>query len=202
MNVLKILGIGYLLGCISPAAILGKLKNVNLKKEGTGNLGATNTAFVLGRRSGIFVLVTDILKSVLSAKISCALFPNLLYAGMIACIGCILGHCFPAFMQFQGGKGVAVFAGMVVMYNPWYAIPIVIIGSALIMILNTGVAAPIFACLLFPVLVAWHSADRVEIWLAAIASIVLIITHRENLKKAFARKEDISVKDFLKKMVS
>ena len=66
MNVLKILGIGYLLGCISPAAILGKLKNVNLKKEGTGNLGATNTAFVLGRRSGIFVLVTDILKSVLT----------------------------------------------------------------------------------------------------------------------------------------
>ena len=89
MNIFKILGIGYLFGCISPAAILGKLQNVNLKKEGTGNLGATNTALVLGPRSGMVVLVSDIVKTFLSAKVSCALFPDLLHAGMFTCIGCI-----------------------------------------------------------------------------------------------------------------
>ena len=134
MRVIVSLTIGYLMGCISPAAIISKIKNVNLRETGTKNLGATNTALVLGKRAGMMVLIVDILKSIMSAKLVKVLFPQAVCAGMIACIGCILGHCFPIFLGFQGGKGLAAFAGMVLEYNPWFAITIVISGVILMMV--------------------------------------------------------------------
>ena len=74
MKILASVIIGYLIGCVNPAAIISKRKNVNLKQEGTGNLGATNTAYVMGRGAGITVLIADIMKSVLSAKLVKLLF--------------------------------------------------------------------------------------------------------------------------------
>ena len=202
MNIFKILGIGYLFGCISPAAILGKLKDVNLKREDTGNLGATNTALVLGPKSGIIVLVSDIIKSILSAKVSCALFPDLLHAGMIACIGCMLGHCFPVFMHFEGGKGVAVYGGMVLLYNPGFAVPIILFGTLLIILLNTGVAAPLLASVLFPVLIILQGGDRISLLLAMIASILLVFMHRDNLRRAIGKKDVCTIREFVAKISS
>ena len=202
MNIFKVLGIGYLFGCISPAAILGKLKNIKLKKEGTGNLGATNTALVLGPKSGIVVLLSDIMKSMLSAKVSCALFPDLLHAGMFTCIGCMLGHCFPIFMHFEGGKGVAVYAGMVLLYNPWFAVPIIFFGTLLIILLNTGVAAPLLASVLFPVLIVMQGGDKISLLLAIIASILLVFMHKDNLRKAIDKKDVCTTREFAAKISS
>lgn len=92
MEFIIILSLGYLLGCISPAAWISKTKNVDLRQEGSGNLGATNTAIVLGREAGLFVMIVDMLKSILSARISKLLFPHIAFAGMLACLGSILGH--------------------------------------------------------------------------------------------------------------
>lgn len=202
MQVMASVMIGYLIGCISPAAILSRFKHVNLRQEGTKNLGATNTAFVLGRGAGLTVLIADIMKSILSAKLVKLMFPQTPYAGMIACIGCILGHCFPIFMRFQGGKGLAAFAGMVLEYNLWFALPIVILGLILIVILNTGVAAPMLGCILFPILVACFHGSIQEICLAVVSSCIIVWTHRDNLKKAHSKNEVISVRDFIHKMLS
>ena len=145
--------------------------------------------------------MSDIMKSILSAKVSCALFPNLLHAGMIACIGCMLGHCFPIFMGFEGGKGVAVYAGMVLLYNPWFAVPIITLGILLIVILNTGVAAPMLASILFPVFIAINGGDKVAFLLAIVASTILVFMHHDNISKAIAKKDDYSTKDFLTKFI-
>lgn len=199
MYTFRALGIGYLFGCISPAAILGKIKHIDLRKAGTGNLGATNTSYVLGGKAGFFVLITDVLKSILSALVSLWLCPGYLYAKMVAGIGCILGHCYPANMKFRGGKGVAAFAGMVLTYNAWFAIPIIVLGTALILLLNTGVAAPMLGAVLFPILVALRSSDRIEVMLALIAGVVLVFTHRDNLKLAFSKQDVISVQNYLER---
>ena len=118
MNAILSLTLGYFVGCINPAAWLGKKKHVNLKETGTKNLGATNTAMVLGRKAGVFVLLFDILKSFFVAKAAKLIFPHLVCAGYLAAIGAILGHCFPVFLHFQGGKGLAAFGGMILYYNP------------------------------------------------------------------------------------
>lgn len=201
MRVIISLIIGYLMGCISPAAIISKIKNVNLKETGTKNLGATNTTLVLGKRAGAMVLIVDVMKSILSAKLVKVLFPQTVCAGMIACIGCILGHCFPIFLGFQGGKGLAAFAGMVLEYNPWFALPIIVPGVILILILNTGVAAPMLGCVVFPVLVACSHGGMQEIVLALIASSIIVYTHGDNLKKALMKSDIVSVRDFLVKII-
>ena len=68
MQAVLSLGLGYFIGCINPAAWISRKKKVNLKEEGTGNLGATNTALVLGQKAGWFVLIFDMLKSIFSYK--------------------------------------------------------------------------------------------------------------------------------------
>lgn len=201
MEAIISLALGYLIGCISPAAWISKKKHINLKEEGTKNLGATNTAIVMGRAAGIFVMVFDIAKSFLSAKIAKLLFPQLAIAGMLACIGALLGHCFPIFMHFQGGKGLAAFGGMVLAYKPWFFAAIVIPGVILMTLLNTGVAVPMLASIMFPVMTYAYSHSIADTVCAAIASLIIVIMHWNNLKRARANNDVIKVNTFFNKIL-
>ncbi len=199
MEALFSLGLGYCIGCISPSAWVSKRHQVDLKQEGTGNLGATNTMMVLGRSAGFFVMFIDVLKSYISAKIARVLFPQLLAAGLIACLGVLIGHCFPVTMQFQGGKGLAAFGGMVLAYKVWFAPVILLSGIGMIALLDTGAAMPLTAGILFPLLVAAVS-DGIwqEVLIASIASAFLLFVHRDNFRLACTKKDFISVADFMK----
>ena len=198
MSAIISLGMGYLIGCISPAAWISKKKNVDLKKEGTKNLGATNTAIVLGRKAGIFVMLFDILKSYFSARLARVLFPQLVAAGLIACFGVILGHCFPVTMQVQGGKGLAAFGGMVLAYRMWFFPVIVLPGLLLMAIFNTGAAMPFLASIMFPVLVALTQGSWQEIAMAALTGCFILFMHRDNLKRAREKRDVVPLNEFLK----
>lgn len=191
---------GYFIGCISPAAWVGKRHNVNLKEEGTKNLGATNTALVLGKAAGIFVMVFDMAKSIFSYKLARWLFPQLLIAGILACIGVILGHCFPVFMHFQGGKGLAAFGGMIMAYNLKVFFTILIPGLILMAIFDTGVAMPMLASMLFPIIVYRRSASAALALTAAAAGAIIIFVHRDNIKRALEGNDVIGVRDFFRKV--
>lgn len=201
MDAILSLGIGYCIGCISPSAWLSKRKNVNLKQEGTKNLGATNTAIVLGRAAGVFVMFFDILKSYLSAKLARALFPQLAAAGMIACLGVIVGHCYPITMHFQGGKGLAAFGGMVLSCRLWFFPAIVLPGLVLMAIFNTGAAMPFLASIMFPFLVAFSDGSWQEILLAAITGCFILFMHRDNLKRAREKNDVVPFSVFLKNIL-
>lgn len=192
------LGIGYLLGSISPAALVGKRKNIDLQQEGTKNLGATNTMMVLGWSAGIFVMAFDILKSFLAGKLAQVLFPQLRIAGMLACIGAILGHCFPVLLHFHGGKGLAAFGGLVLYYNPLFAPIILVCALGLMFLMDCGVAFPLLVSVLFPVLVFIFGATTPELLTAILASVLLALMHVENLKKAFAKDPAMRVREPLK----
>lgn len=199
MEAILSIGIGYLIGSISPAALIGKLKNVNLKQEGTKNLGATNTMMVFGWTAGIFVMFFDIMKSYFSARLANFLFPSLAVSGMLACVGAMVGHCFPLFLHFQGGKGVSTFGGLVIYYDLRF-VPIVLFSGLAVMILfDCGVAFPLFVSILFPALVYAFGGSMPEILVAILAGGILTIMHLDNLKKAFAKDESMRVREELKK---
>ena len=200
MTAIMSLGLGYLVGCINPAVIISKIKNVNLKEEGTGNLGATNTAFVLGKKAGIFVMIFDILKSFLSYKVAKWLFPKLLIAGILASIGCILGHCFPVFMHFEGGKGLAAFGGLILAYSPKMFLAIVTTGVILMFVCNTGVVAPFMGCLAFPVMVYFFSHDLLETIGVLTASCIIFSTHLSNFKMAKRKEDVVNTEEFMEKV--
>ena len=198
MTAIMSLGLGYVIGCINPAILISKAKNVNLKEEGTGNLGATNTAFVLGKKAGIFVMIVDIMKSFLSYKIARWLFPKLLIAGILASIGAILGHCFPVFMDFQGGKGLAAFGGLILAYSPKMFLAIVTTGVILMFVCNTGVVAPFIGCISFPVMVYCSGHDWMETAAVLIASGIIFATHLSNFRMAHRREDVVNTADFMK----
>ena len=200
MQALLSLGMGYLIGCISPAAWVSKKKNIDLKQEGTKNLGATNTALVLGKHAGYFVLFFDMLKSIFSYKLARFLFPHLVAAGIIACIGVILGHCFPVTMGFQGGKGLAAFGGLVLAHSVKLFLVLLSFGIVVAFIMDYGVYLAISAATLFPILNYIRSGDAAESIVAAIASTLIIMMHWTNLRRAISGEDPIHTRDGFQKI--
>ena len=191
MHALASLLIGYLLGSVSPAALLSILSHHNLHEEGTGNLGATNTMLVLGKNCGVFVMVFDILKSFFAAKLARLLFPQLAIAAMLAGFGAVLGHIHSIFLRFHGGKGVAALAGLIIAYDPGVFVILFGVAFLLMMAFNYGVAGPVSAGLLFPVFVWSGSRNPTMALLAAGAGLLVICAHRINFTRIRTQQEQM-----------
>ena len=99
------IGLGYLLGCSNMAYWLSRIKNVDIRKNGSGNLGASNATVLLGWGAGVIVALHDIGKAVLAVILTKLLFPEAEYAAAAAGVACVLGHIFPFYLKFKGGKG-------------------------------------------------------------------------------------------------
>ena len=192
--------LGYLTGCINPAVLLSKKKHVNLKEEGTGNLGATNTALVLGKHSGAVVLIFDMFKSVFSYKLAKYLFRQLPYAGLIAGIGVLVGHCFPVFLHFQGGKGLASFGGLVLAHDYVLFVVLLILGLAASYILDYGVYLAVTATVLFPVASCLRTGDPLDLLLTGIAAGLIFCMHIPNLKRAVTKEDPLRARDGLRRI--
>ncbi len=202
MKALFSLILGYFIGNFNTAAVVGRVKKVDLKQEGTKNLGATNTTLVLGWKSGVTVMVFDILKSFFSGKLAQFLFPQLRIAGMLACIGAMLGHCFPVLLHFKGGKGLAAFGGLVLCCRPLF-VPIMLFSAlGLMFAVDCGVAFPLFVGLIFPVLVLIFHGTAAEVLTAAAAGLLLCALHIGNVKKAMADDESMHVRKIFRNMIS
>ena len=185
------------MGCLNPAAWIGKKNHIDLKQAGTGNLGATNTTMVLGRKAGAFVLVFDVAKSFLAARLARWLLPQLAVSGMLASIGVILGHCFPITMHFSGGKGLAAFGGMMLAYNPVVFVIVVLSGIGIMVLLDIGVAAPLLGTVMFPALTFLFSHDVPSTVCAVIASVIILYTHLDNVNKTRVH-SDVKVKNYFR----
>ena len=185
------------MGCLNPAAWIGKKNHIDLKQAGTGNLGATNTTMVLGRKAGAFVLIFDVAKSFLAARLARWLLPQLAVSGLLASIGVILGHCFPITMHFSGGKGLAAFGGMMLAYNPVVFVIVVLSGIGIMVLLDIGVAAPLLGTVMFPALTFLFSHDVPSTICAVIASVIILYTHLDNVNKTRAH-SDVKVKNYFR----
>lgn len=177
--------IGYLLGALSPAALFGKLKNVDLKKEGSKNLGASNAWITLGKKYFFVIMVLDIGKSWLAAQIAWMLFPQIPEIGYVASLGAILGHIFPFYLKFKGGKGLAAFGGMVCSFNFWLLVFYLIFGFGLTQIFNHSWVMPFMTALSFPFVVWFKTKDVAITVVVVIASVIILIMHWGNMIKAF-----------------
>lgn len=202
MNAVFSLVIGYFIGCISPAKLISQRKNVNLKKTGTGNLGATNTALVLGKKAGYFVLFFDIFKSFFAYKLARALFPQLEVAGILAGIGVILGHAFPVFLQFQGGKGLASFGGLILAHDPVQFAALLAIGIAVALIMDYGVYLAITAASIFPFFSYYRSGSVAVLLTTGFASALVLGLHAGNFRRALRREDPIHIWNGIRHILS
>ena len=117
--------LGYFIGCIQSAYIVGKIWHKDIRKYGSGNLGSTNALRVLGKKAAAITFTCDILKAVLAFVIAYHIFGRSIVAGVYASAGAVLGHDFPFYLSFKGGKGIAATIGLImclsVTVSPWIA---------------------------------------------------------------------------------
>ena len=189
MNQAIVLVVAYLLGSIPFAYLAGRLNGVDLRTVGSGNLGATNVFRTLGRTVGIVVMVLDIAKGALAVLIAQwvvggAWWP--IAAGALA----ILGHVFPVWTGFKGGKGVAVGAGALIGLVP-AASGVLIVLWLLLVVLTRYVSVASIVCALAAAPLAWaFGAPWSYVAFIALAALFVIIKHRENITRLLAGTEN------------
>jgi glycerol-3-phosphate acyltransferase PlsY len=123
--------IGYICGCFQTSYIYGRLHGIDIRQYGSGNAGTTNSLRVLGKKAGAIVLLCDILKTGLAMTIVRVAFKSsygdISYLlALYAAAGAILGHNFPFYLGFKGGKGIACTAGLIIFFHPYMIIPQII----------------------------------------------------------------------------
>lgn len=195
MDAVLSIALGYFAGSLSPSSLAGRVKKTDVRKSGTGNLGATNTMLVLGWGAGIFVMLFDLMKSFLSGKLAQYLFPGLSVAGMLACIGAMIG---PVFHRFRGGKGLAAFGGLVIYCGLKYVPIVLCAGWAVMWIFDCTVIFPITVGIALPLLMYAFGEAPAKILTAICAGAVLDVMHIGNMKKALAGDEMMHVRDYFK----
>lgn len=119
--------VGYFFGAFQTAYFYGKMHGIDIRTVGSGNAGTTNTLRVLGTKAGMIVLIGDVIKTILAIVFARAfIISNLAPEGteylyvLYTAAGAILGHNFPFYMQFKGGKGIASTFGLILAFHPWF----------------------------------------------------------------------------------
>ncbi len=123
--------IGYVFGLFQTGYFYGKSKGIDIRQHGSGNAGTTNTLRVLGTKAGLIVFLGDCVKCILAVSVARLLFgsahPEMMFLLCVyAAAGAILGHNFPFYMNFKGGKGIAATAGLIISLHPVF-IPMMLI---------------------------------------------------------------------------
>lgn len=195
--------IGYLLGCISPSYFLSKSKGIDLRNVGQENLGATNAFLMLGKSSGIITMVIDFMKSFLAVKLVQLMFPYYVIGGITAGSAAILGHIFPFYLNFRGGKGLAALGGIILSTDWRIFLILAFIGIIAILISDWGVAASFSTAILYPVLYFIGTKSFISLVILEISCICVIVKHCANIPRLKEGKEPsvrMAIKKFLHKV--
>lgn len=198
MEILICIVLGYLVGTLSPAALLAKVKEVDLKHQGTHNLGATNTFMVIGHGYGVLVMLLDIAKAYIVVKVAQLMFPKVMLAGLLSGCSAVCGHVWPFYMKFKGGKGLAAFAGMILAFDAVIFIILAVICFALMLTINYAVVLPVSAAILFPIVTAVRYPNITVIIPVVLVSILILVKNWSNLRKAW-RGEVVKFTEYFKK---
>ena len=180
--------IGYLLGTLNPAYLYAKLRGVNIHETGTGNPGASNTMILFGWVPGVAVAVLDILKAVAAVLICGALFPAPALCRYIAGAAAILGHLFPFYLRFRGGKGFAPCMGAVFALSWKFGLLVGVIVVVTVLVTDYMALAAMVAAFSYPVYAA-ATARYLPAAILLVAAIFMLIRHRKNFARIRAGTE-------------
>lgn len=174
--------IGYLMGCSNMAYYLAKWKKADLRGNGTGNLGASNATVLLGWKAGVSTALHDIGKASLAVLLAKWLFPELEYAGAAAGVACVLGHIFPFWLKFRGGKGFASYWGMTLALN-WKLALVVAVAIILVTIITDYIVCGTLTTIISVPLYIGFSHSWMTALILLIATAVILYKHRENFPR-------------------
>lgn len=189
IRIIVCLLLGYLVGSFSTGYIIGKMKQVDIRNYGSGNSGTTNAFRTLGKKAGIITFIGDFFKAVLVILlVKFVIFNDIEYVKLLEVIcgfGCVLGHNYPVWLKFHGGKGIAVTGGVFASVDP-LILPVGIPLFAIIVITTKYVSLGSLAIsLLFPIWLAFRFTGEPYYWaiivVACLYTVMAFWRHRANI---------------------
>lgn len=199
VNLIIAIILAYLIGSIPTSVWIGRIfYNIDVRKEGSGNAGATNTIRVLGYKAGIPVLLLDIFKGWFAVYISnffwdgTLTFPDLVDFDIILASAAVVGHVFPIYVGFKGGKGIATLLGIGIALFPYGALIAVVIFAITLIITGYVSLSSIVASVTFPIveLIFLGNTEYISLTILAIAVAVFVpIIHHKNIQRLLKGEE-------------
>ncbi len=191
--------IAYLFGSIPTAVWVGRVwHGIDVREHGSKNAGATNTFRVLGKKAGIVVLTVDIIKGIVAAGLPFLLFGNAVNRDtvtniqVLSALSAVLGHVFPIFAGFRGGKGVATSLGVIIGLHPLTAA--ICLGVFLTVFISSGFVSlgAMTSALLFPLVIIFFFQEDSPflIVFSVFLSCAVILAHRKNIGRLIAGNEN------------
>ncbi len=181
--------LGYLVGCVNPSYIISKQKGFDLRKRGSNNAGGSNAFITMGPMIGVFCMLFDLVKAYVVVKLVAIFISSLKLAALIAGVTCIIGHMFPVFMGFKGGKGLACIGGSILAYKPWLFLVMIVILGGIAFLIDYICFVPISASITFPIIYYILESNLTGVLIICIASVAVLWKHTENLKRIHAGTE-------------
>ena len=188
LKIILCLIFGYAFGCFSTGYFVGKLNKVDIRNYGSGNVGTTNALRTMGAKAGAVTLLGDVLKAVIPILIvRFFIFPDYEYMQLLTLytgFGVVMGHNYPIWLKFKGGKGIAATGGVMAAFDP-LIIPIGLPLFALIVFITRYVSVgSLFVAVFFPVwIVIRHPGDIHMLVLSLVFMVSAFIKHKSNIKR-------------------
>jgi glycerol-3-phosphate acyltransferase PlsY len=188
LKILFVSLLAYLLGSVPTGLLIAKRRGVDLRKSGSGNIGATNVLRTTGKGAAVATLAGDVLKGSFAALIGRYVFPGNVYAEGAVGLCAILGHDFSCFLKLRGGKGVATSLGVLGVYAPSAGLFAVIVWAVTVLITRYSSLGALISFGLLPVGTLLFDT-REKLPLSLLVTTLLYIRHKDNIKRLAAGEE-------------
>jgi glycerol-3-phosphate acyltransferase PlsY len=178
----------YFLGSIPTGYIAGSLAGVDVRKSGSGNIGATNVARVLGKRQGLLTLIADTAKGFIPVFVAIQLNSSVTATALVA-LAAFLGHLYPIFLRFKGGRGVATALGIFLAVAPMATLVLIAIFAAAVWSSRIVSLSSIIAAGVAPVILWLFSYSLALVGMSAFIAMMIVWRHRANIQRLLAGTE-------------
>ena len=185
MKYILVIALGYLLGCSNMAKYIAAMKKVDLTAGGSGNPGASNAVILMGWGAGVLVAIHDIGKAALAVILARLMFPGAPLIGAAAGVAAVLGHIYPFWMKFKGGKGFASYLGMTIALHWKFAIAVLLLVVVVTLITDYIVAATTTTIVLVPIGLGILTHSLILPLILLIASLVIAWKHKDNYVRMY-----------------
>ena len=185
MKYILVIALGYLLGCSNMAKYIAAMKKVDLSAGGSGNPGASNAVILMGWGAGGLVAIHDIGKAALAVILARRLFTGAPLIGAAAGVAAVLGHIYPFWMKFKGGKGFASYLGMTIALHWKFAIAVLLLVVVVTLITDYIVAATTTTIVLVPIGLGLLAGSWLLPLVLLIASVVIAWKHKDNYVRMY-----------------
>lgn len=180
--------LGYAFGCFSTGLVVGKVNNVDIRNHGSGNIGTTNALRTLGFKAGLITFAGDLIKTIIPIFLARFLFKDSgLSAGLITLytgLGAVIGHNFPFYLHFKGGKGIAAMSGVILAFDLRIAAIALVVFILTVAITRYVSLGSLLISLILPLGVLLFYPGSIHMLIVSLIFTVLaFVKHRENIKR-------------------